>query len=52
MPAIEGKNCFRGQHEFMGFVKEERKTRKVLDEHGWQQFTLEMHVSECRRIFK
>ena len=39
MPVIEGKNCFHGQHEFMyefmGFVKEERKTRKVLDEHGW-----------------
>jgi len=27
--------CFRGQHVFMGYLKEERKLRGVLDEDGW-----------------
>ena len=34
-PNGDGEICFRGRHVFMGYLKEERKTREVIDEEGW-----------------
>ena len=34
-PSGDGEICFRGRHVFMGYMKDERKTREAIDEEGW-----------------
>lgn len=43
-PNGDGEILFRGRHVFMGYLKEERKTRETIDEDGW------LHSGDIGRV--